>query len=164
MAKEKDDMALQRLSPAILKNWTSAQHFANWSVKLLYSPKRFRQANVDFFREFYINEKKKQKKKKKQMKKQKPKNEKPKTKKIVEQKNKKWKTKNQKNVKRKTIRLDNHTLRSAAQSHIIVRCIVGRVVVKEWVTLCWFLLIIYGENGKFSKYEEIFNVVLLQIA
>ena len=72
------------------------------------------------------------------------------------QKTKNWKTKN--------VWLDHYTLRSAAQSHIIVQCIVGRVVVKEWVTLCWFLLIIYGENGKFSKYEEIFNVMLFQIA
>jgi len=63
-----------------------------------------------------------------------------------------WKMKNQKIVKRKTVGLDHHTLRSATQSHIIVPCITGRVVVKEWVTLCWYFLIVYGENDKFSKF------------
>ena len=38
--------------------------------------------------------------------------------------------KNQKIGKSKTVGQDHHTLRSAAQSHTIVQCIVGRVVVK----------------------------------
>ena len=70
-------------------------------------------------------------------------------------KTKNWKTKNQKpkNCKTKNRRARPSHFAISGTSHIIVRCIiVGRVVVKEWVTLCWFLLIIYGENGKFSKF------------
>ena len=97
-------------------------------------------------------------KKKKNIKKDKNKNRRMKTKnpKIVERS-----PKNEKPKTKKTVGLDHHTLRSAVQSHIIVQCIVGRVVVghrlvvvvMEWVTLCGFLLIIYGENGKFSEFR-----------
>ena len=69
------------------------------------------------------------------MKKPKPKNEKPKTKKIV-----KPKTKNQKIAKRKTKNSKTKNIKNrrarpsyfaiSGTSHIIVQCIVGRVVVK----------------------------------